>query len=275
MPKPAMSSASAAVAPGGGGQRRDNILDSQAAAGLAGGKQREGEQQQRLAQNREGHVDAARPLRRGRVAIGDENVGRDADERIDEIECEEIGGDEDAETAGHREEPRDREAPAWPALGASKSGRAGDDPQDRREREQQRARQIEPEAQAQCRRLEPERASRDGEDCSDQRGNRREPLKRQGLASQALREAGRQKEQREGQRGREQPGAEDGRGAGHGSAVAAARPIWRKSKNDCGANPSASATIASARAIASRLRCGGFSRTIARSESAGARMRYT
>ena len=155
-----------AVAPGGGGQRRDNILDPQAAAGLAGGKQREGEQQQRLAENREGHVDAARPLRRGRVAIGDENVGRDADKRIDEIECEEIGGDEDAETAGHREQPRDREAPARPALGACKGGRAGDDPQDRREREQERARQIEPEAQAQCGRLEPDRASRDDEDCS-------------------------------------------------------------------------------------------------------------
>ena len=67
MPKPAMSSASAAVAPGRGRQRRDDVVDPQAAAGLARREQREGDQQQRLAENREGHVDAARARRRRAV----------------------------------------------------------------------------------------------------------------------------------------------------------------------------------------------------------------
>ena len=40
----------------------------------------------------------------------DELISRHADQRIDEIEGQKIGGDEDAETAGHREQPADGEA---------------------------------------------------------------------------------------------------------------------------------------------------------------------
>jgi len=78
--------------------------------------------------------------------MGDEPIGGDADQRIDEIEGQEIGGDENAETARHREEPRDREAFLRLFFFAQEHGGADDDPQNRGGREQKRARQIEAQA---------------------------------------------------------------------------------------------------------------------------------
>ena len=218
-----MRSASAPSRQGEVGSAATTSSIRKTAAGFARSEQREGHQQQRFAENGEGHVDGARALRRGRAVTHDELIGRDADERVDEIEGEEIGGDENPETARHRQQPRDGEAPVRPASRTCENRGADNDPQQRGDREQERARQIEPEAQAQRGRLEPKRAADNREDCGGQRRNRREPLKRQRRIAQAPHEAGRQEQERDGERRREQPGAQR---AGHGSAaVAAARPI--------------------------------------------------
>ena len=99
-----------------------------------------------------------------------------------------------------------------------------------------------------------------------QGGKRSEPSKRQRMGTPILRQASRQQHKRRRQRREQQAWAEDLRrvrqrgrreAAGHGrAAVKTGRPICSNAKNEAGANPSATAKIASARAIASRLRRG-------------------
>src|SRR5208337_2168387 len=101
-------------------------------------------------------------------------------------------GDEDAETAGQRQEPGDGEALVRLSSLAGKRCGADDDPQERGGRQDESARQIEPQAHAQRGRLDSKRGgAADREDRGPQSGNRREPLERQRLTAQAPREAGR------------------------------------------------------------------------------------
>ena len=105
IPKPTMRSASAASRQGEAGSAATTSRMSKAAVRLARGEHDEGDQQDRFAEQRERHIDAAGAARPGVFVMRDEVIGGDADQRIDEIEGQKIGGDEDAETAGHRQEP--------------------------------------------------------------------------------------------------------------------------------------------------------------------------
>ena len=74
---------------------------------LARGEHGESKEEKGFAEDGEGHVDAAGPLRRRRRIEREHAVGRYADERVDKIEREKVVGDEHAEAADHGEEPGD------------------------------------------------------------------------------------------------------------------------------------------------------------------------
>ena len=93
------------ILPGRSRQSRDDIANLRGSARLAGRKHDEGDQKHRLADERERHIDPAGATRRGLLVMRDEVIGGHADQRIDEIESQKVGGDEHAETTGHRQQP--------------------------------------------------------------------------------------------------------------------------------------------------------------------------
>jgi hypothetical protein len=98
------------IAPRRSGQRRNHIFDAKAAVRLARREHGEGQEQQGLAEDGEGHVNAAGAPRRRRIVGDDHSIGRNADKSIDEIKRQEIARDKDAEAADHGQEPANREA---------------------------------------------------------------------------------------------------------------------------------------------------------------------
>ena len=224
-----------------------------------------------------------------------EVIGGDADERVDEVEGQKVGGDEHAETAGHRQQPGDGKAvgvrPPLPDFVDAvadrvaaisdrgyrrlpESDNADDEPDERRREEQQAAGLIEPEAHAQCRQIGAERRATDGEHRSGECGRRRERRDRPRQATQPGHKESGQHDERRGERCDEQRGSEMCGERAHCSArPAAGRPTCRKAKNDGGANASRRATSASTRAMLSRLRAGAFFNGGLSPESAGASTR--
>ena len=263
------------VAPGRSRQRGDDVANLHAAVRLARRQHDEGDQQHRLAEQRKRHIDAARAARCGLLVMRDKVIGGHADQRVDEVEGQKVGGDEHAETAGHREQPRDRKAVGVrPPLPFAESEEADDEPDERRREEQQAAGLIEPEAHAQRRQLGAERraANRERSGCKRGRGGERRDRARQ--AAQAGREEEGENDERRRQRCDQQGGTELLRQRAHCSArPAAGRPICRKAKNDGGANASRRATSARASAMLSRLRAGVFFSCGLSPESAGASTR--
>ena len=243
------------VAPGGARQGGDHVGNPEASVGLAGREHAEREEKEGLAEDGEGHVDApgARGLRR-RIE-GEHAIGRDADQRVDQVERDEVVGDEHAEAADQGKEPGNRYARLG-AFGPVEEGAGADrDPQKRRDREQQRGRQVEAQAELQRRRFEVEGSARKGGDGGEERRDRRQPLQRKRGVAQALNKAGDEESRRDGEAHREKEGAENGHG---GPAVmSAGRPMSRSWKNDSGAKPSATAMTASVSATASPARRGG------------------
>ena len=70
----------------------------------------ESQQQKRLAENRESHIDGACAFAFGVVRKGEQAIGRNADQRVDEIKGDEVAGDEYTDVAGHGEKPGKAEA---------------------------------------------------------------------------------------------------------------------------------------------------------------------
>ena len=116
-PKPAIEERERGVAPGGTRQGGDDVGDPETAVRLARGEHGEGEEEKGFAQDGEGHVDAPCPRCRRRRIEREHAVGRDADQRVDEIEREEVVGDEHAEAADHGEQPGHRRARLGPFVG--------------------------------------------------------------------------------------------------------------------------------------------------------------
>ena len=203
----------------------------------------------------------------------DQPIGRDADQRVRRDrssadrrrrrrrDCRR------ASAASTRRYARVRPAPCGRGVDA------GDDPQQRRDGEQHGARQIEPKAETQRRRFEGDRRRRNRQQRGRERGNRRQPSKASACGRSPRDSAGRQQHKRRRQRGDERA---DGRQRMRRRSSRSRRrdraADLQQVEERVGANPSATAKIASARAIASRLRArGAFSAR--RQPSAGARTR--
>src|SRR6516165_11100181 len=107
----------------------------------------EGQQQKRLTKNGESHVDRAGALLFGVVRKSEQAIGRNAGERIDEIEGDKVTGDEDTNVAGHGEKPGKAEAAIW--LVVAPEGGADHDPKQGSDREEHCAGWIEAERKAQ------------------------------------------------------------------------------------------------------------------------------
>ena len=121
------------IAPGRSRQRGDDVANLHAAVRLARRQHDEGDQQHRLAEQRKRHIDAAGAARARLLVMRDKVIGGDADQRIDEVESQKVGGDEHAETAGHGQQPGNREAVGVrPALPFPESEEADDEPDERR-----------------------------------------------------------------------------------------------------------------------------------------------
>ena len=208
-----------------------SAADREAVARLPGGEQREGHQQKRLAEDRERHIDRARSRGLGGVLMSNQPEGGDADEGVDEIEGEEIGGDENAEASDQRQQPADREA-GGVGLAAQIRGGIGarPDPQQRADEQQHGAGRVQREAHAKLRQIDVERAAGEGEQRGAERGDRGERQQRDRMPAKAGRQADSQQSQGSRQRQNEQRRPKRS-GFAHGAppAVAPARPIWRKS----------------------------------------------
>ncbi len=208
----------------------------------------------------------------------DKVIGGDADQRIDEVEGQKVGGDEHPETAGHRQQPRDREAVGvGPARAVGQGEDAANEPNQRRGGEQHAPRQIESQAHAQRRQLDAKGFAGDREHRGCERGHRSERRHRPGDGAQPDRQGGREDHERRGQRGDQEAGAERVRRRGEGAhcsgAPAPGRPIWTKAKNPAGAKASRTAISARARAMLSRPRSGAFFNGAVSPERAGASTR--
>ena len=84
------------IAPGRTWQRRHDVANLRGSARLARSQHDEGDQEHRLTEQRERHIDGAGSARRGVLVMRNEVIGGDADERVDEVEGQKIGGDEHA-----------------------------------------------------------------------------------------------------------------------------------------------------------------------------------
>ena len=151
--------------------RSHDVANLRAAVRLARRQHDEGDQEHRLAEQRKRHIDGAGAERAWLLVMRDKVIGGDADERINEVESQKVGGDEHAETACHGQQPGNRKAVGVrPALPFPESEEADDEPDERRRSEQQAARLIERETDAQRRQLGAERRAGNRERSGAKRG---------------------------------------------------------------------------------------------------------
>ena len=185
---------------------RHDVTDLQAVVGLAGREQHEAQQQEGLAQHGESHVDAAGALRRGVVIVmHDQSIGGQADQGEDEIEAQQVGGDEDAEAAGQGQQPAHGKARAVRLAAQVGEGiDTGRTPEQRRDTQQDRTWHVERQADLELRLVECERHPADRQNRRGKAGQRRQHQQRRHVVAQASRQAGQQQHQRRRQRGNEQ-----------------------------------------------------------------------
>ena len=126
---------------------------------------------------REGHVDRAGAPVFGVVRKGEQAVGRDADQGIEQIEGDEIAGDEHAEAADHGQQPAHAEALVRRA--AAPDGGGDDDPEQGRDSEQQRAGRIEAKREAEAGQVEGNGRGVQAQQTGREGGRGRDPLQRQ------------------------------------------------------------------------------------------------
>ncbi len=247
------------ITPGRSGQRRHDVANLHTAARLACRKQHEGDQKEGLAKQRERHIDVAGALGRGVFVLRDQVIGRNADERINEIEGQQVRGNENAETAGQRQQPADRETRRIGLAAHIRNGEnSSEDPNQRGGGKQHCARRIEPKAHAQRRLLERETPASDRKNSGRKRGQRSQRRERQRITTQLWRETSSQDDDRPSDRGGEQAGTKVLGCHSHrihrSAAIAAGRPICKKAKKAGGAKASRMATSARDNATTSRLR---------------------
>ena len=267
-----MSERQRCIAPRRSRQRGDDVTDLHAAARLAGRQQHESHQQECLAEHRECHVDATGARRRRAAVMRDQPEGRDADESIDKIERQQVGGDEDADdcrSASAASRPKSARRRAYPATRRRRRRRRRSTAAQRLRaalRPAHRGKELTRSAGCSNANGAPPIASSATTRAGSGASHRSASAWRRSFS----RQAGRQHDERRCQRRGEQCWAN----AAHWRPpIVTERPICSTSKNAGGAKPSNIATSASARAAASRLRCTGAFKNTPPSASAGASTR--
>ncbi len=247
-----MSSASVGVAPRRSRKSSHGVADQQGVR-RTGGQQHQAHQQRRPRPAMRGHVHGTGAASARRAVVHDQAIGRKAAHGEEQIEARDVGGHEDAEVAGEREQPPRGEARAVSLVAQISRGiGAGADPEQRRDSEKHRAGHIERERGAEERiGAGPETLRRPRAAAAMSAGTGASAKRCRHARPHARRQARQQHGERHGQCGGEQRF-----GTGHGVSF----PLLQGGRSAAastarsGTRPSSSAQIASASGTASRLR---------------------